>query len=94
MLSPRLAKVMLNQYRKENPVGLADSTFRGAATRALETKFGWGHEAWVKELSQEIEKMHFDPTWTPAQVLKYVSNYVVSCGHQSPSGVNHQHKSM
>jgi hypothetical protein len=91
MLSPRLAKVMLNQYRKENPVGIADST---RFAKYLEPKYGWGHEAWVKELSQEIEKMHFDPTWTPAQVLKYVSNYVVSCSHQSPSGVNHQHKSM
>ena len=94
MLSPRFAKVMLERYRKENPVGIADSTFRGAATRALETKFGWGHEAWTEELASEIEKMHFDSTWNSEQILRYVSKYVRSCGHQSPSAVNHQRKDL
>ena len=91
MLSPRLAKVMLNQYRKENPVGIADST---RFAKYLEPKYGWGHEAWVGELASEIEKMHFDPTWTSEQVLRYVSNYVKSCGHQNPSAVNHQRKDL
>ena len=91
MLSPRLAKVMLNQYRKDNPVGIADST---RFAKYLEPKFGWGHEAWVKELSLEIKKMHFDATWTPDQVLSYVSKYVESCAHQSPSAVNHERKSL
>ena len=91
MLSPRFAKVMLERYRKENPVGIADS---GRFARIQETKFGWGHETWVEELASEIEKMHFDPTWTSEQVLRYVSNYVKSCNHQNPSTVNHQRKSL
>jgi hypothetical protein len=94
MLSPRFAKVMLERYRKENPMGIADSTFRGAATRALETKFGWGHEAWTEELASEIEKMHFDPTWSSQQILNYVSKYVRSCNHQNPSSVSHQRKNL
>jgi hypothetical protein len=85
---------MLERYRKEHPVGIADSTFRGAATRALETKFGWGHEAWTEELASEIEKMHFDPTWSSQQILNYVSKYVRSCSHQSPSSVSHQRKNL
>lgn len=91
MLSPRLAKVMLNQYRKDNPVGIADST---RFAKYLEPKFGWGHEAWVKELSSEIKNMHFDSTWTPEQVLSYVSKFVQSCSHQSPSAVNHERKAL
>jgi hypothetical protein len=91
MLSPRFAKVMLERYRKENPVGIADST---RFAKYLEPKYGWGHEAWVEELALEIEKMHFDPTWTSEQVLRYVSNYVKSCSHQNPSTVNHQRKSL
>lgn len=84
---------MLNKYRKDNPV-VADSSFRGAAQRVLETKYGWGHESWVKELSSEIKNMHFDSTWTPEQVLSYVSKYVESCAHQSPSAVNHERKAL
>lgn len=91
MLSPRLAKVMLNQYRKDNPVGIADST---RFAKYLEPKFGWGHEAWVEELASEIEKMHFDSTWTSQQILNYVSKYVRSCEHQSPSSVNHERKAL
>ncbi len=94
MLSPRFAKVMLAQYRKVNEVGIADSTFRGAAKRMLEPKFGWGHEAWVEELASEIEKMHFDPTWTSKEVLNYVSKFVKSCAHESPSAVNHERKNL
>ncbi len=93
MLSPRFAKVMLAQYRKDNPV-VADSSFRGAAKRLLEPKFGWGHEAWVEELASEIEKMQFDSTWKSEQVLRYVSKYVRSCSHESPSAVNHERKNL
>ena len=73
---------------------VADSSFRGAATRVLEAKFGWGHESWVEELALEIEEMHFDPTWSSEQILRYVSKYVRSCIHQSPSAVNHQRKDL
>jgi hypothetical protein len=90
MLSPRFAKVMLEQYRKDNPV-VADST---RFAKYLEPKFGWGHEAWVEELASEIEKMHFDPTWKSEQVLRYVSKYVRSCSHESPSAVNHERKDL
>jgi len=90
MLSPRLAKVMLNQYRKENPVGIADSTFRGAATRALETKFGWGHEAWVRDLADTVKKMEFAPEWTPDQVTKYIAKFILLCEHSSASSVSHE----
>ena len=93
MLSPRLGLILKHRMEKENGV-VADSSFRGAAKRLLEPKFGWGHESWVEELASEIEKMHFDPTWTSEQVLRYVSNYVKSCGHQSPSAVNHQRKDL
>ena len=91
MLGPRFAKVMLERYRKENPVGIADS---GRFARIQETKFGWGHETWVKELSSEIKNMHFDASWTPNEVLSYVSKFVQSCAHQSPSSVNHERKKL
>ena len=90
MLSPRLAKVMLNKYRKDNPV-VADST---RFAKYLEPKYGWGHEAWVKELASEIENMHFDSTWSADQILRYVSKYVRSCEHESPSVVNHERKAL
>jgi len=85
--------ILKYQRDKENGV-VADSSFRGAAKRLLEPKFGWGHEAWVEELASEIEKMHFDPTWKSEQILRYVSKYVRSCGHDSPSSVNHQRKDL
>ena len=91
MLGPRFAKVMLEQYRKVNKMGIADSS---RFAKYLEPKYGWGHETWVEELASEIEKMHFDPTWSSEQILRYVSNYVKSCGHQSPSAVNHQRKDL
>jgi len=76
MLSPRMAKVMLEKYRKDNPVGIADSTFRGAATRALETKFGWGHAQFKKDLADKIEESKIDPSWRPDEVLRYVAKLV------------------
>jgi len=76
MLSPRLAKVMLNHYRKETPVGVADSTFRGAATRYLETKFGWGHAQFKRDLADKIEELTIDPSWRPNEVLRYVAKLV------------------
>jgi len=86
---------MILKYQREKENGVvADSSFRGAAKRLLEPKFGWGHEAWVEELASEIEKMHFDPTWKSEQILRYVSKYVRSCGHDSPSSVNHQRKDL
>jgi hypothetical protein len=93
MLSPRLGLILKHRMEKENGM-VADSSFRGAAKKLLEPKFGWGHEAWVEELALEIEKMHFDPTWSSEQILRYVSNYVKSCGHESPSTVNHQRKDL
>ena len=93
MLSPRLGLILKHRMEKENGM-VADSSFRGAAKKLLEPKFGWGHEAWVEELALEIEKMHFDPTWSSEQILRYVSNYVKSCGHQNPSTVNHQRKDL
>jgi len=76
MLSPRFAKVMLAHYRKENPVGVADSTFRGTATRYLETKFGWGHAQFKRDLADKIETLTIDPSWRPNEVLRYVAKLV------------------
>jgi hypothetical protein len=71
-----MAKVMLEKHRKDNPVGIADSTFRGAATRYLETKFGWGHAQFKKDLADKIEKTKIDPSWRPDEVLRYVAKMV------------------
>ena len=76
MLGPRFAKVMLAHYRKENSVGIADSTFRGAATRYLETKFGWGHAQFKRDLADEIEGLTIDSSWRPNEVLRYVAKLV------------------
>jgi len=76
MLSPRFAKVMLERYRKEHPVGIADSTFRGAATRALEPKYGWGHAQFKTDLANKIEALTIDPSWRPNEVLRYVAKLV------------------
>ena len=93
MLSPRLGLILKHRMEKENGM-VADSSFRGAAKKLLEPKFGWGHEAWVEELASEIEKMQFDSTWKSEQILRYVSKYVKSCGHESPSAVNHERKNL
>jgi N-acetylglucosamine-6-phosphate deacetylase len=77
MLSPRMAKVMLNKYRKENPV-------------QLEPKYGWGHEAWIKDLANTIEKMEFAPEWRPTEVRDYIAKFVRSCGHSNASSVSHE----
>jgi hypothetical protein len=75
MLSPRLAQVAKYKREKENAV-VADSTFRGAATRYLETKFGWGHAQFKKDLADDIEALKIDPSWRPDEVLRYVAKLV------------------
>lgn len=87
MLSPRFAKVMLEQYRRNGMV--ADSSFGAQRMKHLETKFGWGHEAWVEDLAKTIEGMSFDNSWRPDQVTKYVAKFIRSCGHSSASSVSH-----
>ena len=57
-------------------MGIADSTFRGAATRYLETKFGWGHAQFKRDLADKIEKLKIDPSWRPDEVLRYVAKMV------------------
>lgn len=47
-------------------MGIADSTFRGAATRALEKQ----------KLADEIEALKIDPSWRPHEVLRYVAKLV------------------
>lgn len=76
MLSPRFFKSMLDRYERNNKVGIADSTFRGAATRNLETKFGWGHAQFKKDLADDIEAVKIDPSWRPDEVLRYVAKLV------------------
>lgn len=71
-----MAKVLLHNYRKDNPVGIADSSFRGAATRALEPKFGWGHAQFKKDLADQIESLEIDPSWRPHEILRYVARLV------------------
>lgn len=75
MLSPRLAQVAKYKREKENAV-VADSTFRGAATRYLETKFGWGHAQFKKDLADKIEASKINPSWRPDEVLRYVAKLV------------------
>jgi hypothetical protein len=55
----------------------------------LSPKFGWGHEAWVEDLAQTIEKMNFAETWTPDEVKRYIARFVRSCEHSSASSVSH-----
>ena len=78
MLSPRMAKVMLDKYRKDNSV------------KSLEPKFGWGHEAWIEDLASTVEKMEFAPEWTPDQVKNYIVKFIKSCGHSNASSVSHE----
>jgi hypothetical protein len=66
---------MLERYRKDNPM-VADSSFRGAATRYLETKYGWGHAQFKKDLADDIEELKIDPSWRPDEVLRYVAKLV------------------
>ena len=73
MLSPRFAKVMLERYRKENPVGIADST---RFQKYLEPKFGWGHAQFKKDLADDIEALKIDPSWRPDEVLRHVARLV------------------
>lgn len=76
MLSPNFFKSMLDRYERNNKVGIADSTFRGAATRNLETKFGWGHAQFKKDLADDIEAVKIDSSWKPDEVLRYVAKLV------------------
>lgn len=76
MLSPRFFQSMLDRYERNNKVGIADSTFRGAATRNLETKFGWGHAQFKKDLADDIEALKIDSSWRPDEVLRYVAKLV------------------
>lgn len=82
MLSPNFAKVMLARYRKEQ--GMATFNNHG-----LETKYGWGHEAWVKDLADTVEKMDFPPDWTWKDVKNYIAKFIRSCEHSSASSVSH-----
>jgi hypothetical protein len=72
MLSPRFAKVMLEKYRKDNPV-VADST---RFAKYLEPKFGWGHAQFKKDLADKIESLEIDPSWRPHEILRYVAKLV------------------
>lgn len=72
MLSPRFAKVMLEKYRKDNPV-VADST---RFAKYLEPKFGWGHAQFKKDLADKIESLEIDPSWRPHEILRYVARLV------------------
>ena len=77
MLSPRAAKVLLQKQReRDNVVGIADSTFRGAATRYLETKFGWGHAQFKRDLADKIKASKIDPSWRPHEITRYVAKLV------------------
>lgn len=76
MLSPRFFQSMLDRYERNNKVGIADSTFRGAATRNLETKFGWGHAQFKKDLADDIEALKIDPSWRPDEVIRYIAKLV------------------
>jgi hypothetical protein len=67
---------MLNHYERNNEMGIADSTFRGAATRYLETKFGWGHAQFKTDLADKIESLQIDPSWRPHEILRYVAKLV------------------
>jgi len=73
MLGPRFAQVMLEQYRKVNTMGIADS---GRFARLQETKFGWGHAQFKKDLADDIEELKIDPSWRPEEVLRYVAKLV------------------
>lgn len=86
MLSPRMAKVMLDKYKKDNAVGIADSS---RFAKHLEPKFGWGHEAWVKDLADTVEKMEFAPEWGPHEVRNYIAKFIRSCEHSNASSVSH-----
>lgn len=89
MLSPRFAKVMLEQYRRNGMV--ADSSFGAQRIKHLETKFGWGHESWVREMAEAVEKMEFDVTWKPHEVTKYIAKFIRSCERSNASSVSHVH---
>jgi len=69
MLSPRFAKVMLEQYRKVN--GMA--TFN---SNKLEPKYGWGHAQFKTDLADKIESLKIDPSWRPHEITRYIAKIV------------------
>ena len=69
MLSPRAGKVLLAQQRKEQGM----TTPNG---HSLETKFGWGHAQFKKDLADDIEALKIDPSWRPDEVLRHVARLV------------------
>ena len=69
MLSPRAGKVLLERQRKEREM----ATFNG---HSLETKFGWGHAQFKKDLADDIEALKIDPSWRPDEVLRHVARLV------------------
>ena len=46
------------------------------AKSMLETKFGWGHAQFKKDLADKIEELKIDPSWRPNEVLRYVAKLV------------------
>jgi hypothetical protein len=69
MLSPRAGKVLLAQQRKEQEVATSNG-------HSLETKFGWGHAQFKKDLADDIEALKIDPSWRPDEVLRHVARLV------------------
>jgi hypothetical protein len=69
MLSPRAGKILLEGQRKEQKM----DTFNG---HSLETKFGWGHAQFKKDLADDIEALKIDPSWRPDEVIRYVAKLV------------------
>ena len=43
---------------------------------SLETKFGWGHAQFKKDLADDIEALKIDPSWRPDEVLRHVARLV------------------
>jgi len=46
------------------------------AKSMLETKFGWGHAQFKKDLANKIETLKIDSSWKPNEVLKYVAKLI------------------
>ena len=46
------------------------------AKSMLETKFGWGHAKFKRDLADKIEALTIDPSWRPNEVLRYVAKLV------------------
>ena len=46
------------------------------AKSMLETKFGWGHAKFKRDLADKIEALTIVPSWRPNEVLRYVAKLV------------------